>query len=88
MTERPSRRSLYRGCLKPFQGDSTRKTDGGTGLGLAIAHKIIEKHKGTLNYVRAEEKKYLHYPNLVVSSLYIIKDEVDINGIIKDNFIL
>jgi signal transduction histidine kinase len=38
------------------RGDSTRKTDGGTGLGLAIAHKIIEKHKGTLNYVRAEEK--------------------------------
>ena len=38
------------------RGDSTRKTDGGTGLGLAIAHKIIEKHKGTLNYVREEEK--------------------------------
>ncbi len=38
------------------RGDSTRKTDGGTGLGLAISHKIIEKHGGTLKYVRAEDK--------------------------------
>ena len=38
------------------RGDSTRKTDGGTGLGLAISHKIVEKHKGTLKYVRAEDK--------------------------------
>lgn len=38
------------------RGDSTRKTDGGTGLGLAISHKIIEKHGGTLKYIRAEDK--------------------------------
>ena len=38
------------------RGDSTRKTDGGTGLGLAISRKIIEKHKGTLKYVRAEDR--------------------------------
>lgn len=38
------------------RGDSTRKTDGGTGLGLAISHKIIEKHKGTLKYVRAGDR--------------------------------
>ena len=38
------------------RGDSTRKTDGGTGLGLAITHKIIEKHGGTLKYIRAEDK--------------------------------
>ena len=37
------------------RGDSTRKTDGGTGLGLAISHKIIEKHKGTLKYIRSED---------------------------------
>ena len=38
------------------RGDSTRKTDGGTGLGLAISRKIIEKHKGTLKYMRAEDR--------------------------------
>ena len=38
------------------RGDSTRKTDGGTGLGLAISHKIIEKHGGTLKYIRTEDK--------------------------------
>ena len=38
------------------RGDSTRKTDGGTGLGLAISHKIVEKHKGTLKYVRTEDR--------------------------------
>lgn len=40
------------------RGDSTRKTDGGTGLGLAISHKIIEKHGGTLKYIRAEDKNF------------------------------
>ena len=37
------------------RGDKTRKTDGGTGLGLAISRKIMEKHNGSLKYIRAEE---------------------------------
>lgn len=36
------------------RGDKTRKTDGGTGLGLAISRKIMEKHNGSLKYIRAE----------------------------------
>ena len=34
------------------RGDKARKTDGGTGLGLAISKIIVEKHGGTLNYIR------------------------------------
>lgn len=36
------------------RGDSSRKTDGGTGLGLAISKAIVEKHKGTIQYIKKE----------------------------------
>lgn len=43
--------------FEPFvRGDVSRKTDGGTGLGLAISKAIIEKHKGTIQYIIKEER--------------------------------
>lgn len=36
------------------RGDASRKSDGGTGLGLAISKAIIEKHKGTIQYIKKE----------------------------------
>jgi signal transduction histidine kinase len=43
--------------FEPFvRGDTSRKTDGGTGLGLAISKAIIEKHKGTIQYITKEER--------------------------------
>ena len=38
------------------RGDKTRKSDGGTGLGLAISKIIVEKHGGTLTYLREDGK--------------------------------
>ena len=36
------------------RGDKTRKSDGGTGLGLAISKIIVEKHGGTIAYLRED----------------------------------
>ena len=38
------------------RGDSARKTDGGTGLGLAISRIIVEKHGGTIRYLREKDE--------------------------------
>lgn len=38
------------------RGDSARKTDGGTGLGLAISRIIVEKHGGTIHYLREKDE--------------------------------
>lgn len=38
------------------RGDKTRKSDGGTGLGLSISKIIVEKHGGTIGYLRENGK--------------------------------
>lgn len=41
----------------PFtRGDKTRSSIGGTGLGLSISKMIVEKHGGTLKYIREKDK--------------------------------
>lgn len=36
--------------------DKSRKTDGGTGLGLAISRIIVEKHGGSIRYLRRNDR--------------------------------
>lgn len=38
------------------RGDKARKSDGGTGLGLAISRAIMEKHGGSISYLRVDNK--------------------------------
>lgn len=38
------------------RGDKARKSDGGTGLGLAISRAIVQKHGGSIEYQRVDDK--------------------------------
>ena len=52
-------KELEKTLFEPFSvSDASRNTKNGSGLGLSISKKIIERHKGTIDYISHYAKDY------------------------------